>query len=181
MQAQEIPSQPHGAPLLQLNKLGKIFIRDFSVTRQPRVRPEQADPIMERPKVVSGLVRRSPATAATAKLVRRHASCDTQQRFGTPQTRGAEQFDPCGTLVGQGQHGARLARHQSPPEPSPNTPADQVGPSRARGAHSANQTLSATRGDAAERAARSRAGIQSPWHGTPVLSVLTLKRVRGTA
>jgi hypothetical protein len=123
MQAQEIPSEPHGAALLQLNKLGKIFIRDFCITRQPKVRPEQADPIMECPKVVSSSVRRSPATAAAAKPVRRLASCETQQKFGSPPTREAEQFDSCGRRVGQGKHGASLSRHRSPPEPSPNTTA----------------------------------------------------------
>ena len=99
--------------MLQLNKLGKIFISDFSVTRQPRVRPKQADSIMERPKDVSSLVRHSPATAAAAKLVRCLGSCDTQQKFGTPQTRGAERFDLCGTLVGQEKYCASLARHRS--------------------------------------------------------------------
>jgi len=138
MRAQEILSEPHGAPLLQLHKPEEGSTRDFSCTRQPRVRSERADPIMERSKVVSGLVRRSAATAAAAKLVQRPASCDTQQKFGTPQTRGAEQFDPCGTLVGQGQHGASLSRHRSPPEQSPNTPAAKWA-SVVHGAH-ASQT-----------------------------------------
>ena len=101
--------------------------------------------------------------------------------FSHANPRGPAPMVPRGTLMGQCQYSSSLSKHGAPPEPSPDTPADQVGPSRARGAHSANQTLSATRGDAAERAARSRAGTQSTWHGTPVLSVLTLKRVRGTA
>jgi hypothetical protein len=123
MQAQEIPSEPHGAPLLQLNKLGKIFIRDFCVTRQPRICPEQADPIMKRPKVVLSSVQRSPATAAAAKPVRRLASSQTQPKFGSPPTREAQQFESCGRRLGQGQHDGSLSRHRSPPEPSPNTPA----------------------------------------------------------
>ena len=105
MRAQETLSEPHGAPLLQLHKPEKGSTRDFSVTRQPRVRSERADPIVERSKVVSSLVRRSDATAAAAKLVQRPTSCVTQQKLGTPPRREAEQFGPCGTLMGQKQCG----------------------------------------------------------------------------
>jgi len=121
-----------------------------------------------------------PGRGGAARSARAR-SCDRGKYFHMQPPRGPASMGPCGTLVGQGQYIPSLLKHSAPPEPSPETSADQVGVSRARGARSANQTLSATRGDAAECAARSRAGIQSRWHGTPVVSVLTLKRIRGTA
>ena len=104
MRTQEILSEPHGAPPLQLHKAEEGSHRDFSGTEQPRARSERADPITERSKVFPGLVRCSAATAAAAKLVHRPASCETQQMFGTPPTDEAEPFDPFGALMGQEQY-----------------------------------------------------------------------------
>ena len=104
MRAQEILSEPHGAPLLQLHKPEEGSTRDFSGTGQPRVLSKRAQPITERSEVVSSSIRRSAGTAAAAKLVQRPASCETEQTFVTPPTGEAEPFDPFGALMGQGQY-----------------------------------------------------------------------------
>jgi hypothetical protein len=104
MRAQEILSEPHGAPLLQLHKPEEGSTRDFFGTGQPRVRSKRAEPITERSQVVSSSIRRSAATAAAAKLDQRPASFETQQTFGTPPTGEAEPFDPFGELMGQGKY-----------------------------------------------------------------------------